>query len=295
MYTKPYFVFLCGPTGAGKSRLLQTVCDLLGDKNPTDFVRLSIDDRVEEFFGYREGISSICEDMKSKELENTLTNSTLIKNFNNNYYSSKQELSRELDEELKKQMRKSSNICWEVTGTKELAWMFDDELIRDYEIVLAYTFVEYNELRKRNRFRFSEDMTRFCNFFSGSPPRLTTGSVLTKAEAEAETLRRTQSGGVEQPIEELLKNYRKGILEDIPKKFNEFRKKIKDFRLIVVDNTPEKSEVKNDQDIGEKTEIDFKTIVENIVFPGGGKIRNKRNKSKKKKSKKKKSKKKKKN
>ena len=101
--------------------------------------------------------------------------------------------------------------------------------------------MEYNELRKRNRFRFSEDMTRFCEFFTGSPPRLTTGSVLTKEEAAAETLRRRQSGGVEQSIEELLEIYKNSIIEDIPDKFNEFREKIKNFRLIVVDNTPVKS------------------------------------------------------
>ena len=141
-------------------------------------------------------------------------------------------------------------------------------------------------------------MTRFCEFFTGSPPRLTTGSVLTKEEAAAETLRRRQSGGVEQSIEELLEIYKNSIIEDIPDKFNEFREKIKNFRLIVVDNTPVKSVVKNNQCITGETQIDFKTIVENIVFPGntcGGKIRNKRKKSKKNKSKKKKSKKVKKN
>ena len=91
MCGKPYFVFLCGPTGAGKSRLLQKVCDLLGDKNPTDF-EIITDDLVEKFLGYRAGIFSICGDMKIKGLENILTNSTLIKKFNNKYYSSKQEL-----------------------------------------------------------------------------------------------------------------------------------------------------------------------------------------------------------
>lgn len=192
--SKPYLLIVAGPTGSGKGSLPTKVQKYLKLSNNT--VNVIIDDLVEENKYYKEQVKKFIESKKDKgetdeEIIKLFTNPNeeLLKTFNTFYYTAREKtncITGKLlndknnmscdsinDKKLKDAFKKKSNIVFETAGLHWPVWLFEmSPIIKEYDIIMAYSIVELCELLKRNITRALTTIRGFIPEFKGKAPRL---------------------------------------------------------------------------------------------------------------------------
>jgi hypothetical protein len=193
----PYIIITNGPTGSGKSSLIEKVIDNYNLK--TNYTKILIDDIIEMHPRYKSMIDEIIKTICNGNLEicQNLQNSLLnpnpvfLEQFNESYKSTR-ELKPCLpqtnkncngynDDLLKNAIKNRENIVFETTGKYFVKWIFD--MISDiknqkqngneYQIYYAYTILDFCELINRNKTRAVNTTTKYLkNRIHNPAPRL---------------------------------------------------------------------------------------------------------------------------
>lgn len=195
-YKLPYIIIAGGPTGSGKTGLINKVINYLNLEK--SYEKILIDDLIENNKKYKETILNIIREIqekckKEKKKYNTNTyfkdpNYELITKFNDAYYLSKYEPNCTNDSKfncndlhdslLQKAFSEKKNIVFETTSGYIPKWLLNSEPFtkhyekyeeipyihntkNPYKIIFAYSIVPFNELIKRNIFRTIESIDLF--------------------------------------------------------------------------------------------------------------------------------------
>ena len=200
---KPYLLITCGPTGSGKGSLPEKIFNYTGIKNQT-YESILIDDIVAKSSYYKEKVINYINELK--ETLNTGKNNTknnnqkliemileptdeMIVKFNEFYYETRGDIdciSKEKcstlknkecitcdminDKKLETAFKKRANILFETTGTTWPTWLLKSDkftnYIKNYNIIIAWSIVEFCELLFRNKKRASIKAADFLNYMN---------------------------------------------------------------------------------------------------------------------------------
>ena len=197
--SKPYLIVTLGPTGSGKSLLIEHTISYLG-LNPT-YTKILIDDLVENNPKYKKKVLSIihevfkecqkegkfCQDIKctkcdtSSYYQNPTKN--LLDKFQTAYYTTRKEANCVIgstlncddqnDLILKNAIKNNDNIIFETTGGYIPSWLISSPYITSkYQILFSYSIVSFNELIRRNTGRTIKSIDDFLVNRSNPAPRL---------------------------------------------------------------------------------------------------------------------------
>jgi hypothetical protein len=173
-----YFIITAGATGSGKTGLIFETAKQLGlELNDGNYAKILVDDLVETDPKYKAKIDEILMKIKqecgqnAKLCEKTkLENPTqeLLKEFGSAYFDTRQakgcglevadpkvgSCDEENDANLKNATDNRKHVIFEFTGGYIPTWLLNEQYIpQGYTIVLSYTFVNIDELIKRNTSR----------------------------------------------------------------------------------------------------------------------------------------------
>jgi len=184
-----YFIITAGPTGTGKSSLVDKTLEHLGiDQKGVSIKKFLIDDYVEKNTVFKNDINGIiervtkecigedkkCEDEKyeqnAKKFTDIYFNARVKIPCNNNTEFT---CSKLLDVELEESIKNNEKIIvFETTfGSSSLNWIFD-LVPAHYKIILVFSFVDYSTLKERIKSRFKESLTKYKADKTLNAPRL---------------------------------------------------------------------------------------------------------------------------
>ena len=198
--SKPYIIITLGPPGSGKSTLINETISYLNFDS--DYVKILVDDLVENNKLFKEKISSIISDILKKckkkrvhcldeECKECNTSSyyeehsdELLKKFSDAYLSvrkapncvddSNLNCDEYNDEKLTKAIKEKKNIIFETTGLNP-NWLLSEPFINensDYTVIFAYSLVNFDKLIERNKQRALKSIKEFQNNKIKPAPRL---------------------------------------------------------------------------------------------------------------------------
>lgn len=231
----PFILITLGPTGSGKTMLVKEALQYVygGNVNQIPYQKFLIDDLVENDQVYKEMIDNIlsnyidrnrCRSHDEKCVEyietilDHLSEETLDK-FQKAYYDvrtkqgcgkkgdvEKESCDEKLDRQLTKALVDGTNIIFETTGSSYPGWLIDK--INDackhnkhkYNMIVAVSNVELENLIKRNKSRAVMSTTQFFTKENQPAPRLPKLSELSR---RVEQIHRT----VHEMIEKCVKNH----------------------------------------------------------------------------------------
>lgn len=181
-----YFIITAGPTGSGKTKLVDVVLQHLKILKPTDYTFFLIDELVENDPDYIKAVDDIvsnientCRNTKDVNdvgvdacIKNSFDNPTddLLTKFEKAYFDArkngctdKKGCDDELDNKIKNiRQTNPSVVVFEITGVNIPSWLLNDSFIpQDYIIIFAYSLVNIETLIKRNKLRA---YTGYLNF-----------------------------------------------------------------------------------------------------------------------------------
>jgi len=208
--SRPYLFIVAGPTGSGKSRLVDKIITYLEIKTAGDtiFSKIVIDSLVENSKGYKKHINNIINNNCQGNTGNVLKgcdildekinalNSELLGEFSSAYFTSRTDFDCISGEKLpdnggsgtkskscdnvnnnnfQKGLTDKNNIIFETTGEWYPDWIFKkfNKELQEYNIVMAWSFAAINTLIDRNKGRAIHDMNKYIKSNGkGSAPRL---------------------------------------------------------------------------------------------------------------------------
>lgn len=193
-----YFIITAGPTGSGKTGLVNVTLAKLGIDEKTEYTKFLIDDLIENDNVYKEKIRKIinkideeCMTEQNKDdcEKNKYTNpsSELLTQFNNSYFEvrntvgckehiqeKEQNCNEVLDNRLKaifKMEVKPFIIVFEITGSSIPKWLLNSEFIPDdYTIIVSYSLVNFTNLLNRNISRAYKSIINFKHDTTNTKP-----------------------------------------------------------------------------------------------------------------------------
>jgi len=187
----PYFIITAGPTGSGKTKLIDKTLDYLGISNEL-FERLMIDDLVENNQNYKMQIKNIIMEEKSKCVGKSKScnknaylqpSDELFDKFRNAYFgvrdspnclkNNPMNCNDINDEKLHKATSLSKNIIFEISSNVIPKWLLSINFIpAHYTVILSYSLVNIKNLQKRNKLRAYDAIQKFEKNDSSPAPRL---------------------------------------------------------------------------------------------------------------------------
>lgn len=154
---KPYMIVTAGPTGSGKTMLVNEVIDYL-ELDP-HYVKVLIDDLVENDDEYKQMVYNIITTKNFDNIMEELNNAYFYvrnKKRSDQYPTNYNEIN---DEKLMNAIKHRKNIVFEFTGTYIPTWLLKD--IDNYNIIFAYTTVCLQKLKERNQLRMKYALEKF--------------------------------------------------------------------------------------------------------------------------------------
>ena len=286
--TTKYFIVTAGPTGAGKTKLIEKTLIHLGI-NDQPYVKILIDDLVESDQNYKEKISDVIKDIKDKcdksadasNCEKAAYNNPtkeLFDKFGAAYYAARRTAGchgdstktcdQLNDEQIPIATTKNENIVFETTGASIPDWLLDPKFIPShYKIVMAYSLVTLSKLIERIKSRLYNAVTFFNADHRHPAPRL--------PDVSPETFKNK----VEIIFKTLLKLYDSCVLSYDDKTCG----KTKISQLLVFDNNGDDLQLKFDSVGQSLSKTDFKELIlpsfgitDNDISFGGGRRGTKR-------------------
>lgn len=188
----PYILITAGPTGSGKSSLINKSLTYLGLEKPLENNQFIIDILVESNLSYKEKSSEILQEYfrninKSSSVNNiqntikqkineiviipkeSTKNNSIFNKFTKAYWNTRPKISTEFDKAMKSTIEKNENMIIETTGYNFptiIGWTNPK-----YNIFISYSLVEFCTLVNRNIERMVEQIKNFLTS-NYSPPRL---------------------------------------------------------------------------------------------------------------------------
>lgn len=178
----PYLLITMGPTGAGKTKLVEQLKKDLKIPKRHKFNKLIIDDLVEKNTNYKERVRGILKEDNVKKCieEKSSLPAEIYDKFKTAYFRARRTgcggkgcdsvLNNNLDAALKNQ----ESIIFETTGLSVPLWLI--EKIRDtevgYNIVIGVVMVNFNILKERILKRTLSQISQFDKNPRASAPRL---------------------------------------------------------------------------------------------------------------------------
>jgi hypothetical protein len=192
-----YFIITSGPTGSGKTGLINITLQQLGIDETTEYTTFLIDALIENDSIYKQKIREIiiqieadCMKRKENDCERnkyTKPSSELLEQFKNVYFDVRREhgckdyvlnngpnCEKILDNQLRgvaKMENKPFIIVFEITGTYIPKWLLSSEYIPDdYIIIVTYSLVNFKNLLIRNTYRAYKSIVDFKNDSTNTKP-----------------------------------------------------------------------------------------------------------------------------
>jgi hypothetical protein len=180
-----YFIITAGPTGTGKTSLVNKTLEHLGINPNLPIKRLLIDDLVEQNQVYKNGVDKIIDEVTKEcngdekcEDEEYEKN---VKNFYDSYSKVRgstcnNDTKLNCDDYLETKLieaigDKVNIIVFETTFRSGISWIY--EFIPSfYKVVLVFSFVNYNMLKDRIKSRFRDSLTKYKDDKKINAPRL---------------------------------------------------------------------------------------------------------------------------
>lgn len=191
-----FFIITCGPTGSGKTKLVEATLKELG-LECAPYQSFLIDDLVENDADYKDLVSKIIQqideeckgDVACEESKFDNPSPELFKQFNDAYYSVRngksgigcQDLRDEgancnevLDSRIKNISQTTPPIVvFETKGTYIPEWLLHREWIPEgYKVIVSYSLVSLKNLVERNKRRAYQGVQKFKMDKSNPAPRL---------------------------------------------------------------------------------------------------------------------------
>lgn len=200
---KPSIIFTAGPTGSGKSKLVEKTLELLYHKRtPPEFKEFLIDDFVENSQSYKASVDNIIQEFDCKTSRtdgkcNLITPSkNLLKAFERAYFQTRkngpctfknsqynQSCQSIYYKEIEDALKNQQNISIETTGKSiPTKWfhLYGERFLKDYNFIFVYSIVSFEELKKRNKQRAKRGIQKYMSHKeskSNPAPRLPDVSV----------------------------------------------------------------------------------------------------------------------
>jgi hypothetical protein len=187
----PYILITAGPTGSGKSSLINKSLRYLSLEEPPEKNKFIIDTLVESYPNYKDKsteilqkyFSNINKSSSDNIIKNTIkkkinevvmipkTNksTSIFNEFTNAYWKTRPKISKEFDNSIKSTIAKNENFILETTGynfPSIIGWTNPK-----YNIFISYSLVEFCTLINRNIERMVEQIKLFL-ISNYSAPRL---------------------------------------------------------------------------------------------------------------------------
>jgi hypothetical protein len=190
MSSKPFVIITVGPTGAGKTGLVnETIkyCRLNSNSSPRVFL---VDDLVVNNQKYKEEVNAIIKnyDMTDDTVETSMTDPNVIAAFNQAYWNVRrsgdcvkerpQNCDDVTDSEMKEAIDAKQSFVLEITGSSIPAWLLGREWLGtntdSYDVFVSCVFVSnLDDLIQRNKSRFKQAFESFIRDPIKNPaPRL---------------------------------------------------------------------------------------------------------------------------
>ena len=175
----PYILITCGPTGSGKSSLIDKSIDYLKLERPLDKNIYIIDNLVEQNPDYKNKSLKILKKYFSKNdytviekkikklLDTPINKNSIFKNFTNAYFNTRKfgckykSCDKSFDKRIRSTINKNENFILETTGRSFptiVGWTNDK-----YKIFISYSLVEFCILIERNIKRMKEQIKSFLS------------------------------------------------------------------------------------------------------------------------------------
>ena len=238
IHSNPYLVIVAGPTGSGKSNLINKVKDYLQiNNNPNTWQKLLLDDYIETKKSYKDKIKKIVRDYCNSQdkdlpkiacpkLEEKLLNpdKKILDEFWEAYKTERFYKTGackpilcyiELNKDLSNAIEENKNIIFETMGSYFPSWLFltnSWEGVKpasnsgsiwlekhEYKIILAFTITEFMDLIKRNKTRAKTNMNKFLE-----NPEYNTGPRLPNTQFNSKNTNDSQYYNLVKQIQEVI-------------------------------------------------------------------------------------------
>ena len=188
-YENPIMIITAGPTGSGKSQLLEKTLDVIYKSSELmqSFERLSMDDYVQDSECYKSKVDRIL-----KMYENTGRNlnnpsKLLLKQMSDAYFNIRNKgpctgpcnnksipgCDDIYDSDLNDIISSSKNVVIETTGKMVPIWylekLVEKSKFGEYNVIFAYSLVEFEALRRRNISRSKTQIKSFIKDYMNKP------------------------------------------------------------------------------------------------------------------------------
>ena len=175
----PYILITCGPTGSGKSSLIDKSIDYLKLERPLDKNIFIIDNLVEQNPDYKnksakilkkyfsENDYTVIEKKIKKLLDTPINKNSIFQNFTKAYFNTRKfgckykSCDKSFDKQIHSTIEKNENFILETTGRSFptiVGWTNDK-----YKIFISYSLVEFCTLIERNIKRMTEQIKSFLS------------------------------------------------------------------------------------------------------------------------------------
>lgn len=175
----PYILITCGPTGSGKSSLIDKSIDYLKLERPLDKNIFIIDNLVEQNPDYKNKSKKILKKYFSKNdytvieqkikkiIDTPINKNTIFKNFTKAYFDTRKfgckykSCDKSFDKSIHSTIDKKENFILETTGRSfpTIVGWTDNK----YKIFISYSLVEFCTLIERNVKRMTEQIKSFLS------------------------------------------------------------------------------------------------------------------------------------
>ena len=183
---RPYLIVTNGPTGSGKSGLVNKVIDHYGLS--TTYTKILIDDLVENNEHYKSEIDRIlnehhCDSTECTKLYQRVdaVDADLLQKFGEAYFSTRKgeycdgntrTCDEYNDQLLEEAIEGKNNIVFETVGTYYAQWLID-KIKGQYNVIYAFTVLDFCENVRRNKTRASSQLKAYLQDRGSNPaPRL---------------------------------------------------------------------------------------------------------------------------
>ncbi len=185
----PFLIITAGPTGSGKSLLIEETFKHVLGRVPL-YETFLVDDLIENSIEYKKEIDKIINEYNCKESQDdgkcNLNRPTedLINAFKQAYFKIRKQpgcaqnktnlTCDELnDERMNLALQNSKNVVIETTGSYIPSWILNLNYDKkQYKVIFAYTIVSFDVLLSRNSTRALRAMKRYLTNPTESAPRL---------------------------------------------------------------------------------------------------------------------------